>query len=278
MSSPAEEWYIDASTSRPLRIISHLPSAGIGGVLLLLLGMVAIFVATNPGVLLSWPALVIAMLLLIGGPYSLAYLWPMLTDPDQRPSTSEFAGAAGFPFTLKSVSTAAVSGALGISVLLAVGVPGTVIYWLVVACVFSPILVAVVTTHGRLEDGILTINRTDVPLHRITSIRSVRIGRTVVVWLSYVRRSGLFLPRFAVVPVHRSNAVMSTIEAGIEADPDLEPPDRAVQAVVFGTGVLLLGVAGLAAVTVTEPSVRTYAAVGFGGLGGVLCFFGIRGV
>ena len=278
MPSPTVEWYYDASTSRTLRVVAHLPPAGFGGVLLLAIGVVVAFVATNPTVLLSGSALLVILLLIIGGPVSLAYLWPMLTDPKQRPSTSEFAGVDGFPFSRKSVGGAAVSGAIGILVLLAVNASGTVIYWLVVGCVFSPVLVAIATTHGQLKGGTLTINRTEVPLNRITKVRSIQLRGVVIVSLSYARRSGLFLPRLVVVPSAESEAVLSMVRSGISDDPEIEPPDRAVQAVVFATGALFLGVAVLAHLSIDEPGVRLYSSAIIGGIGAVFCVVGVRGI
>jgi hypothetical protein len=245
---------------------------------LLAFGVAATFVLANPSILLSGPAFLFALLLLIGGPLSFLYLWPMLTDPEQRPSLAEFEGGSGFPFTLRSVSLAAVSGAFGILGLMALDVPFGIVYALVVGCVFSPLLVAVLTTHGCLEDNTLTINRTKIPIDRLTNVRSVRVRELVVVWLSYVPRSGVFLPRFAVIPDGRATTVLSTIESGIDTDPEVEPPDRAVRAVGFGTGALFLAVAGLAYGVIETPAARLYFAVTVGGLGVLLCLIGWRGV
>lgn len=95
MSSTEREWYYDASTSRLNRLIAHLPVAGIGGVFILAFGVVIGYTLTNPQILSTPSILLVILLLLVGGPFSLAYLWHMLTDPKQRPSTSEFAGAEG---------------------------------------------------------------------------------------------------------------------------------------------------------------------------------------
>jgi hypothetical protein len=275
---PSIEWSIDASTSRVLRATAHLPPAGLGGALLLAAGATVAFVAANPEILLSEVGLLIALLLVVGGPGSLLYLWPMLADPEQRPSVAEFSGAGGFPFTVRSVSVAAVSGAVAILGLLGVGVPGSVVYWLVVACVFSPMLVAVVTTRGRLEDGGLTINGTEIPLDRVVGVRSVRGRSHVVVWLSYVERTGLFVPRLFVVPESKRGAVLAALERGIDTDPEIEPPDRAVQAVLLVGGALFLGVAAAAYVSIDEPAVRPYASVVLGGIGVALGLAGWRGI
>ena len=275
---PSIEWSHDAATSRSLRLLSHLPVAAFGGVFLPAAVASVAFVLADPGVLRSPFVLLVALLALVGGPASLLYLWPMLADPDQRPTRSAFSGTDKSPFTARSVGAAVVAGALAVVALVAVGVPFRVVYGLVVASVFSPILVAVATTEGMLEEGTLTIDRREVPLERVKGVRSIRVGGLVVLWLSYARRSGLFVPRLAVLPAADVEAVLAALEAGIEADPDLESPDRAVQAVAVGMGTLFLASGAGAYVAVDEPVVGLYVAAVVGGLGAFLCLLGIRGV
>ncbi|MFO7927807.1 hypothetical protein [Natronomonas sp.] len=275
---PSAEWSIDASTSRTLRVVAHLAPAALDGVLLIFVGAGLLFVIANPGVLLSRAGLFLLLLLVVGGPFSLAYLWPMLTDPDQRPSPAEFAGAEGFPFTVRSVSVATAVGTVSILALVVAGVPFEIVYWLVIACVFSPILVAVATTRGELDGARLIINRTEVPLARLRRIRSVRLGTHTVVWLSYVERTGLFVPRLFAVPESKHEAVLDRLEAGVDTDPAVEPPDRAVQTVLIVAGGMFLGVAALAYVSIEEPVVRLYTAVVLGGIGVALGLAGWRGI
>jgi hypothetical protein len=276
---PSTEWSYDAAASRSLRLLSHLPVAAVGGVFLPAAGASVAFVIADPGVLRSPFVLLVALLALVGGPMSLLYLWPMLADPDQRPTRSAFSGADGSPFTARSVGAAALAGALAVLALVAVGVPFGVVYGLVVGCVFSPILVAAATTEGTLDDGRLTINRREVPLDRVAGVRSIRVRGFVVLWLSYVPRSGLFVPRLAVLPADADvGAVRGALEAGIRADPELEAPDRAVQAVAIGMGALFLASGAVAYVAVDEPVVGLYVAAVVGGLGAFLCLLGVRGV
>jgi hypothetical protein len=275
---PSIEWSIDASTSRVLHLVAHLSPAALGGALLLAIGAGLGIAIANPRVLLSGPGLVLLLLLVVGGPFSVAYLWPMLTDPTQRPSTAEFAGEEGFPFSVRSVSAAAASGAIVILGLVVVGVPFGIIYWLVVACVFSPILVAAATTQGGLDGDRLAINRTEVPLARVANVRSAHLGGYTVVWLSYVERTGLFVPRLFVVPESKREAVLAALERGIDTDPEIEPPDRAVQTVLLIGGALFLGVAAAAHVSIDEPGVRLRASVVLGGIGVALGLAGWRGI
>ncbi|CCQ35617.1 uncharacterized protein Nmlp_1413 [Natronomonas moolapensis 8.8.11] len=276
---PSTEWSYDAATSRSLRLLSHLPVAAFGGVFLPAAGASVAFVLADPGVLRSPFVLLVALLALVGGPTSLLYLWPMLADPDQRPTRSAFSGTDRSLFTARSVVAAAVAGALAVVALVAVGAPFEAVYGLVVGCVFSPILVAVATTTGQLDDGELTINRREVPLHRLTGVRSIRVRGVVVLWLFYAPRSGLFVPRAAAVPADAGvGAIRGALEAGIEADPELEPPDRAVQAVGVVMGALFLAFGAAAYVALDEPAVGLYVAAVAGGMGAFLCLLGIRGV
>lgn len=276
---PTTEWRYDASTSRGLRFASHLPVAGFGGAFLLAGGVALVGVAANPGVLRSPFVLLFALLTLVGGPMSLLYLWPMLSDPDQRPSASGGTGDGGIPYTARSVGVAAVSGSLAILALVAVDAPFGAVYRLVVGCVFSPILVAAATTEGELDDGTLSINRRTVPLKRVTGVRSIRGRGLHLLWLSYARRSGLFVPRLVVIPADADvGAVRAALGTGIRATPDVKPPDRAVQAVTIGMGAFFVAFGAVAYVAVDEPVVGLYVAGVVGGLGAFLCLLGIRGV
>lgn len=275
---PTVEWAYDASTSRLLKVVAHLPVVGIGGAFLLAAGLLAAGVVTTPGrpdlgVLLS-----VGLLLLVGGPFSLLYIWPMLTNPEQRPSTAEFAGAEGFPFTLRSVTTAAVTGAIGIAGSIALGVPGRVVYWSVVAFVFSTLGVAVVTTRGRLVDRELTLNGTEVPLERVDGVRSARLGDVVVCWISYARRSGLFLPRLFTVPVGSADAVREVLRSGAGRSPERHDVDPATRLLLLGTGLAFLAVATLAYTAIEERTVGGYLAGIVGGIGILFCAAGWRGL
>ena len=274
---PSAQWSYDATTSRSLRLLSHLPVAAFGGVFLLAAGAGAAFVIADPGALYSPFTVLFVLLFLVGGPASLLYLWPMLADADQRPTQSAFSGTDGSPFTARSAGLAAVAGVLAVLTLAAFAPPGT-LYAFLVGSVFSPVFVAVATTEGELDDGRLTIDRREVPLRRVTGVRSARVGGLVVLWVSYVRRSGLFVPRLAVVPADDADAVVGALEAGIRADPGTEPPDRAVQAVAVGAGALFLAFGAFAYLAVGEPAVRLYVAAVSGGLGAFLCLVGLRGV
>lgn len=272
------EWSLDATTSRPLRVVSHFPIAGIGGSTLLVGLLVVVSIVTTPVIPSVGTVLFVALLVLVGGPFSLLYLLPMLTDPGQRPSRAEFDGAEGFPFTARSVAAAVVGGAVVIAVLLAAGFPFEVVYSLVVALVFSPIAVAVFTTEGSLDDGGLTVNRSTVPLERVTGYRTVRVRDVVVFWIAYAPRSGLLLPRLVTIPSSDAAPVRASLESGLDATPADDPPDPVVQVVVIGMGLSFLTVAMVAATAIDEAGMALYVVAILGGVGVLLCLAGWRGL
>lgn len=272
------KWCLDATTSRPLRAVSHFPIAGIGGSMLLVGLLVVVSIIRTPVIPSVGTILFVALLVLVGGPFSLLYLLPMLTDPEQLPSRAEFEGAEGFPFTARSVSVAVIAGAVGIAALLAAGIPFGVVYGLVVALVFSPIVVAVFTTEGRLDDAGLTVNGTVVPITRVSGLRSVRIGDVVVFWIAYAPRSGLLLPRLVTIPASDAALVEARLESGLTATPADDPPDPVVQVVVIGMGLSFLAVAGVAMTGIEDVGVGLYLSAILGGVGLLLCVVGWRGL
>ena len=93
------------------------------------------------------------LLLLVGGPFSLLYLWPLLSDADQRPTISAFTwDEERIPWTKRSFVVAVVGGALLLMAVAAAGVSFDGIFALVVGAVFSPIVVSLFTTDGSIDD------------------------------------------------------------------------------------------------------------------------------
>lgn len=275
---PPVEWAYDASNSRLLRVVAHLPAAGIGGAFLLAVGVFGALFLTDPELPDPRVLVFVGLLILVGGPFSLLYLWPMLTDPEQRPSTGEFAGAEGFPFTLRSVVTAAVLGAVGIAGSLVLGVPVEVVYGIVVAFVFSTLGVALVTTRGELAADELSVNGTEVPLERVAGVRSAGLGDVVVCWISYAPRSGLFLPRLFVVPVGSADAVRTRLRSGAGRSPERQGFDALTRVVLLAIGVSFLGAAALAFTAIDERAVGGYLAAIVGAIGVLFCVAAWRGL
>lgn len=278
-ASAAVEWRYDAASSRPLRLLAHGFVAGLGGSLLLAAGAVALALPDLLSALSLGAVLFAALLLLVGGPLSLVYLWPMLADPDQRPSADAFGGEEGaLPWTPQSVAAAAVAGAFGLWGLAAAGAPFDALFALVVALVFSPAVVSLFTTAGSVEPDRLVCNGRRVPLAQVTGVREVRVGSVAVYWVSYARGTGAFVPRFLTVPDGAADAVRAALESGVEAPTEPPNTDPAVRAVVGGAGLLFAGVAVVGARAVGDPVVGAYVGVVFGLVGVLLCVAAWRGV
>lgn len=264
-------WQYDASVSPVLRTVAHLGIAALGGLLpVFALAVAGITVGADPGVVL-----LLVLLVLVGGPLSLLYLWPMLSDPRQRPNPAEFEGAEGYPYTVRSVLVSLAAGAAGFGSLLFFGFPVAALFGIFIA---SMLLVAVFSTHGRIEDGRLATGGTAAPLRSVTGIRSVEIGGLLVCWLSYARGTGLFAPRFVTVPASEAEVVLETLRSGLETSAPVEDRDRLVGAVLAVSGLLFLAAGTAAYAAIDEALVGAY----FGGVlavvGAILCVAAWRGV
>jgi hypothetical protein len=279
----------DPTSSRALRVLAHGFVAGLGGALLLaagalVLALPALLAEASLGALLF-----VALLALVGGPLSLGYLWPMLADPDQRPSPSAFAVADGaIPWTPRSIAVAAVAGAISLWTLAAAGVGFDALFAVVVALLFSPVVASLFTTVGSVgpaddeagdtESAELTCNGRDVPLAQVTGVRSVRAAGLAIYWVSYARGTGAFVPRFLTVPVEAADAVRTALDAGVQMRADPPNTDPAVRAVVGGAGLLFVGVAAIGWRAVDDPVVGAYFAGVLGLVGALLCLAAWRGV
>lgn len=284
MAPPSEtasvvEWRYDTRSSWVLRLIAHAAIAGMGGSILLAIGVVLVSLPELLPHLGVWPLLLIVLLVLVGGPFSLLYLWPMLTNADQRPRVTSFTwDEERLPWTKRSFLVAVLGGALLLLGLVTAGVSFTDIFVLVVAALFSPIVVSMFTTAGAIEDDRLVCNGTSVPLRQVNGVRSLVVGNAVVYWISYARGTGFFVPRLVTAPVQQSDTVRSALQRGEAIDPGHSQPDHVVQLIVGMMGVLFLGVAGVAKWSVEDLVVGLYISGVFGVIGIFLLITAWRGV
>lgn len=273
------EWRYDTQSSRVLRLVAHGFIAGMGGSILLILGLILVSLPEILPYLGIEPVLLFVLLFLVGGPLSLLYLWPMLTDTDQRPSVTAFTwDEESIPWTKRSFVVAVLVGALLLLGLATADVPFDIIFALVVVAIFSPVVVSLFTTVGSIEGDRLVCNGTSVPLRQVAGIRSLAVGTAVVYWISYAQGTGFFVPRLVTVPVQQSAAVRSALERSVALDPERPEPDRVVQLIVGVIGLLFLSVAGVAGWTVDDPAAGLYIGGVFGLIGILLCIAGWRGV
>jgi hypothetical protein len=222
----------------------YLPVVFLGGHV----GLLALVgVALVPAVLSDPRLLGLAVLfLLVGGPFSLLYLWPMLRDPDQRPDP----GRHGW---LEFLSVPGLVVASIIGTVLLVG--GTRLFgaWIRLACVvvfgFVPLpLLGLFATEGSVDGdaGTLTFGYRTVDVTLLARVRRHRFGDITVWWLSYVAGAGGFgKPRLVVVPAAVAEEVLAVLRTGIEADPGVSrrETDPVARAVLGGLAVAFLGTA-----------------------------------
>ena len=214
-------WRYDTESSWVLRLIAHGFIAGLGGILLFTSAMVLLTLPKTLPELELGTILLIVLLLLVGGPFSLVYLWPMITDPDQRPNANAFIREGGsIPWTRRSAAIAALTGAVVLGGLILTDVSFNLILTLLVFSVFSPAIVSLFTTVGTIEDGHMKCNGNEVDLRRLAGVRSVQIGSVVVYWLTYTAGTGLLVPRLITIPVGMEEEIAARLEQGIECDPE----------------------------------------------------------
>lgn len=260
-------WRYDYDTEPWLR---WLVRAGMGavfgvyaGILALgLLGVVLVFFVGSTEV-----RLVVVVLALIGGPFSLLYLLPMLTDASQRklpftgrertvpPRERVAAGIVGGP---------ALAGALWVDRRLALV--------LLVGGFLAGAVGVVCSTRGEVdpETGTASNGYREWGLARVTAYSTYRIGPLVVVSLS-ASGPGSFgaVPSWLLVPASTADDATAALDAILAASEDSSgrDPDPVVRAVAGGFAVLLL--AGAVALTRLAGPVGWWAAA-VTGLFGVL--------
>jgi hypothetical protein len=253
----------------PLRYVVPFVLGGyLSAGLALAVALVPVFV-TRPAVL----ALVV-LLALVGGPFSLLYLWPMLSDPDQRPSLDQF----GWLATLRrgpGVLAAALGAVAFPFALLAVGYLPPIGPLLLV--LFLPVvLVGLFDVEGSIDraTGTLRVNGQTVDTALLAGVSAGRLGPVALVRLRYESgTSRVGKPWVFAVPASVAEEVREALSDGVASTPaDAEGGSRdrdpIATVVLAGTGLLCFAV-GIVAVATVEPTVRPAVAGVTGLLGGI---------
>jgi len=264
-------WDLSPADFRYGSVLVYAPIAFLGGhVGLVLAGGIVL----APAILGDLGLLALtALLVLVGGPVSLLYLWPMLRDPDQRPDAlgeGLFAHA-----TTRGVLVASIFGTIalvGAGQLL--GSSARLVLAVVLVVVPLPFL-GVFHTEGSLdaEAGTLTVWYRTADITTLDGLRNYRLGTVVVCWLSYVEGAGGFgRPYLVALPETVAADVLETLERGIATDPgmDNQEPDLLARAFLAGIAVLFFGTAG-AALLVLDAAAGLLALIA-GGLGCLFAF------
>ncbi|SFR96505.1 hypothetical protein SAMN05216559_1622 [Halomicrobium zhouii] len=251
------EWDRSFEDSRGARLFAYVFLGSFFGLGLLIAISLVVALPLLVGSLLDEPAMlaVVALFALVGGPMSLLYLWPLLTDPEQRqgiwvsswPAALSRTGAiaAAILGAAAHVITAWVTG-MGPALLLAVG--GLV----------GSLGMSLFLSSGRIDPNARTLTirpnhwaersatRT-VDLDGWTNLRQYRIGPVVVLWPSYASGSSGPRPRLLTVPPRVADAAAPVFEAAIDVPaPERERatnPTVGAVLVVFGLGTFAVGAA-----------------------------------
>lgn len=276
---PSLEWRYDLTTSRPLWVLAHAPVAALGGLFAWALGSILVFgiAALITGGANLRMVLFGGLLFLVGGPMSLLYLWPMLTDADQRPRI-EAVTSDGMPFTRRSIVAAIAVGVLVFPVLTAAGVSSRGMRVFVYLSVGLGLFVTIFSTRGRIEDGAIRSYGAAADLSTIRNVRTLEVGDAVFTWISYAKGTGLLAPRLLTIPTSDRDRMLAAIREA-ETTPVDSDTDPVVGGILVATGLAFLAVATLVFVTLDRGiGMRAYLSGIVGVIGVLFLFVTWRGI
>jgi len=261
MPSPVS-WRYDYTTEPWLR---WLVRAGAGAVFGAYTGMLATLAVAAVAVLVGGSPevrLVVVVLALVGGPFSLLYLLPVLTDPDQRPHLAFSGRERRVP-----VREWVVSGLVGAVVLGgAVWVDPRLAAALFVGGLLAGVVGVLCSTRGTVDPETATAESgpREWDLSRVSGYTTRRVGPLVVVSFA-AAGPGRFgtVPSRIVVPAAVADDVAAALDAIVAEvhEDDGRDANPTVRAVAIALAVLSAG-GGLAASTLGGPVGWYVAATG----------------
>lgn len=288
MSERQVEWRIDAASSRVIRLLIYGWIGLLGGGILLALGLVVLF-AVGAAVAGEYALFgLILLLFLVGGPFSILYLWPAVRSGSFSPLSKFVFDAASDPaeslgerfarvFSLRDAIISIGLHLVAIPSLLLVEprlLGGYVAVWFVLL-----ILLSGFQTWGRIDPAETKFEYRSgtIPLAAVKRVRRHRVGGVVVCWLSY--RSGaktITTPSLVVLTDEAADALDAALDETEGEPPESTPSRTAPKVVAVGMG---LGSVAFAAwfwlVVDIDPGMRLYLLVVFGGLGVFFTWVGL---
>lgn len=224
-----------------MRVCFYSAFGLLGGYGLLAVGTIALGVATQAANGELGLLALVVLLTLVGGPLSVLYLWPLLTDSHQRPPGSQLVPSGLTPRRLGVVSL------LGALVLVGAAWLDPLGPFLVIGSGLAVLLPvgAALQNEGEIDPTERTLTTRDktVALDTLTGIRRVSAGRLTVHWLSYAGGSAPPTPRLLVLPTPIARTARETFEQGIDnpVPESQSASNRLVQVTLGGIGIGFLG-------------------------------------
>lgn len=256
MTEQNVEWRIDAATSRFIRLVIYGWVGLLGGASILALGLI-LFVALSAALAGKYTLFgLIVLLLLVGGPFSLLYLWPavrsgsftplqrFVLDPATEPAESlgdRYAAVFSWWKAFASI------GLHATAILLLMGsdprlLGGYVAVWFVIL-----VLVSGVQTWGRIdtEEPSFEYRSGTIPLAAIERVRRWRVGRIVVCWLSYFPGTkSITTPSLVVLTPAAAEAFDIARSAAENSPPEPRPTNTLAQTTAVAIGLGFIALAG----------------------------------
>jgi len=249
-------WSISPTDTRLGRVCAYALLGLGGGVALLLVALAALFVATTVATGEYGTLALAALLVLVGGPFSVLALASFL-DADQRPDDlGPFGRVDAGALDPLGVAASALLGAAGV---VATFASGTVlaVYPLLGVLFLASMGLAVGGPEGRVDRdaGTLAVRGNAQPLADLAAVRTVELGGLVLVNARFVARpGGRDAPFLFAMPSDAYQQVADAFAEGVTADSavaDARTRGERVAVAATGVGALALA-AGLVAVATTS--------------------------
>ncbi len=291
MADESVEWRIDAANSRAIRLVMYGWHGLFGGGFILLGGFI-LFIGVSAALAGNLAvAALIGVFVLVGGPFSVLYLYPAIRSGSFTPLSQFIYDPAPDPAEPLGTRYAAVFSwhhagiAIGLHLLIL-----PVAFWLdprllwgYVAIWFGLLFTtSLLSTWGRINptDPLFEYRSTTIPLGAIAQVRRCQIGHLIVCWLSYQRGAASITTPSWIVFTPEAAAAFEAALARAESRSAAGDASRPIERLVaggIGAGCLAIG-GWIWFVVETDPGYGVYAGVVFGLIGVFFLWLGYTGV
>jgi hypothetical protein len=258
-------WSHDPTDSRVGMALAYVTAGVFGGLVLFAVSMFALAVAFAVAGGNFLIVGLIVLLALVGGPFSLLYLWPLLRHSEQRPAAPDWLAA----FRPRWILLASLFGGLAIVLFL----PSGFFFVPIVGGFMSMFGLGLFTSEGEIDTETRTLRygyNIEIELDGLTDVKRFQIAGLALLWLSFPRGR---IPRLLVLP-SETERIARPIFAEAAAQPaETHDPNRAVQATLVALALVFFSVPVVLVVsgwtTTDEAAILGYVAVMMGFFGTV---------